>query len=75
MVITLSMIPTLAALAIVTLLSHAPRLELAALAVALAAQWAWDVRAQAAPAWFARLRTILTLGAVAGLLAEAWVVG
>jgi hypothetical protein len=73
--ITLSMTPTLAALAIVTVFAHAPRLELAALALALTAHWAWDLRALTAPVWFPRLRTILTLGAVAGLLAGALVVG
>ena len=73
--ISLSMLPTIAALAILALLSHAQRMELWALALALALHWAWDARAHGAPPWFARLRTILTLGAVASLLAGAWTVG
>jgi hypothetical protein len=73
--ITLSMIPTVGAFGIVTLMSRAPRLELLALAVALVAHWGWDLRASEAPTWFARLRTILTVGAAAGLLAGAWAAG
>ncbi len=73
--ISLSMIPTLIALATLVLLAHAPRLELMALATALLAQWAWDLRAVSAPRWFGRLRTLLTLGALAGLSAGAWAVG
>ena len=74
-IISLSMLPTLAALAIVALLGHAPRLELLALAAALSAQWTWDVRVPEAPTWFAGLRTLLTMGAAAGLAAGAWAVG
>jgi hypothetical protein len=73
--ISLSMLPTLIALATLALTAHAPRVELMILAAALVAQWAWDLRAVAAPAWFARLRTLLTLGAAAGLTAGAWAVG
>ena len=73
--ISLSMLPTLAALAILALLSHAPRLELWALSLALTLHWAWDARAHEAPAWFARLRTLLTLGAVSALLVGAWAIG
>jgi hypothetical protein len=73
--ITLSMLPTLCALAILTLLGHAPRLELLALAAALLAHWAWDLSASEAPAWFARMRTILTIGAAAGLFMGAWTLG
>ncbi len=73
--ITLSMLPSVGAFGIVTLMSRGPRLELLALTVALIAQWLWDQRASEAPPWFARLRTILTVGAVAGLLAGAWVAG
>jgi hypothetical protein len=73
--ISLSMLPTIASLAILTLLGHAPRLELLALAGALLAHCAWDLTVSAAPAWFARIRTILTMGAAAGLFAGAWAAG
>ena len=73
--IGLSMLPTLGAMAIVTLLSHTPRVELWALAFALTLHWAWDAHASATPPWFARLRTVLTVGAVTALLAGAWALG
>ena len=73
--VTLSMLPTIGALGILALLSHAPRLELLALALALALHWAWDTRAAEAPSWFGRLRTLLTLVAVAALLVGASAVG
>lgn len=75
MTVTLSMVPTLAGLAILAQPGHAPRPELLSLAAALAAQWAWDLRVADAPAWFASLRTVLTIGAVAGLGLGAWVYG
>ena len=73
--ISLSMAPTLAAFAIVALLGHAPRLALWSLALALTLHWTWDARARGVPSWFARLRTILTIVAVGGLVVGAWAVG
>ena len=70
-----TMAPTLTAFAILIVFSHRPGLELWMFAAALTAQWLWDRRLADAPAWFATLRTPLTLGAVAGLLAEAWLIG
>jgi hypothetical protein len=34
----------------------------------------WDVRSRRLPGWYPRLRVLLTLGAVAGLIAMAIVV-
>jgi hypothetical protein len=66
--ISLSMLPSLVALALVALPADARVLQLLGLALALIGQWAWDLRSPGLPQWFPRLRTVLTLGAVAGLL-------
>ena len=70
-VIGLSMIPTLAGLAALVVLHGQARAQLLVLAAALALSWAWDVRAEGLPAWYGRLRSLLTLGAVAGLCVGA----
>jgi len=70
-----TMAPSLAAFAILLVFNHTPGLTLWMFAGALVAQWLWDVRLADAPGWFARLRTMLTLGAVAGLLVQAWLIG
>lgn len=67
-VVSLSMIPTLAALALLEMPSPFRGWQLFGLAFALAAQWAWDLLSPYLPPWFARLRTVLTLGAIVGLL-------
>jgi hypothetical protein len=72
---SVSMLPTLIALALVTLLDDARGPQLISLAVALTAQWAWDLRLPDAPLWFSPLRTVLTLGAVAGLLGGVLALG
>ncbi len=66
--ISLSMLPTLAALGLVATpaLHHSGRLI--GLAVALASQWVWDFSSTDIPPWYPRLRAILTSGAVIGLL-------
>jgi len=70
--ISLSMLPTLAALALLALPGARRYVQLVGLATALVLQWAWDLRAPSpAPPWFARLRTLLTIGAVCGLLSAA----
>jgi hypothetical protein len=69
------MIPTLAGFAILIALAHARSLQLFALAIGLTLQWLWDLRAPLRTAWFARLRTILTVGAVAGLLGGVIAIG
>ena len=66
-VVGLAMTPTLAGLSAIVFLHGAARLQLLALAAALTLSWGWDFTAQGLPAWYARLRSGLTLGAVAGL--------
>ena len=61
------MTPTLAGLAVLAFAHGQMRLQLFALAALLALSWAWDVAARDLPPWYARLRSILTLGAVGGL--------
>jgi hypothetical protein len=69
---SLSMLPTLAALALLSLPGPRRYVQLVGLATVLVLQWVWDLRASAsAPPWFARLRTLLTVGAVCGLLGAA----
>ncbi len=45
--------------------------RLVVLALAHAAQWAWDVRTVRSPAWYPRLRHVLSAGAIASLLVGA----
>ncbi|WP_296710584.1 DUF3429 domain-containing protein [Rhodoblastus sp.] len=68
-VIGLSMIPTLVALTLLELPVLSPSQRLFGLALALAAHWAWDLMSADAPPWFPGLRTTLSVGAVAGLIA------
>ena len=67
--ISLAMLPTLAGLALLA----APRghlgLQLGGLVIALGLQWLWDIRSKGLPAWYPRLRTLLTVGAILGLAA------
>ncbi|MCI3134312.1 DUF3429 domain-containing protein [Phenylobacterium aquaticum] len=66
-VISLSMAPTLAGFALL-IAPHADRgVQCALMAAAFVAQWVWDTRGFVHPAWYPRLRTVLTLGAVAAL--------
>jgi hypothetical protein len=69
-VVTLAMIPTLAGLAL--LLIAGRRMQLLGLAAALALHGIWDMRGKDLPSWYGRLRAPLTLGAVAGLVAGAF---
>ncbi|WP_428483322.1 DUF3429 domain-containing protein [Rhodopila sp.] len=70
-IITLAMLPTLVALALLLLPSAQRRGQLLGLAVALGVHWLWDLRGADLPTWYTRLRTPLTLGAAAGLIAGA----
>jgi len=50
------------------------QISLAVLAAGLAAMWAWDIRtvtARGAPAWYPRLRSLASAGAVASLALAA----
>ncbi len=67
-IVSLAMLPTLAGLALL-LAPYAVRLP--GLAAALALHWLWDVRSANLPAWYPRLRSMLTAGAVLGLLGGA----
>lgn len=70
-VVGLAMTPTLAGLTLIALAHGNPRPQLLGLAAALAWSCAWDLRARALPAWYGRLRVLLTFGAVGGLVAGA----
>jgi hypothetical protein len=70
-VVGLAMTPTLVGLAALVVLQGAVRLQLVVFAAALAFSWCWDFTAKAAPPWYARLRTGLTIGAIGGLCVGA----
>ena len=65
-VVSLAMLPTLVGLALL-LTPNAVRLP--GLAVALVVHWLWDIRSAGLPPWYPALRSILSAGAVAGLIA------
>jgi ribose/xylose/arabinose/galactoside ABC-type transport system permease subunit len=67
-VVSLSMLPTLAGLAL--LLAPDP-VRLPGLAATLAFHWLWDTSSAGLPAWYPRLRSLLTAGTVVGLVAGA----
>ena len=69
--VSLAMLPTLAGLALLLLPAGLDQLRLFGLALALALHWLWDVRGAGLPPWYGRLRTVLTVGAVAGLVSGA----
>ncbi len=70
-VISLAMLPTLVGLALLMLPTGTRTAQLIGIALALILHWVWDWRGTDLPPWYGRLRTILTIGAVAGLLAGA----
>lgn len=67
--VSLAMLPTLFALAMLTIPAGQREIQFAGLAGGLALQWLWDVRAPGLPEWYPRLRTLLSGGALAGLAA------
>jgi hypothetical protein len=69
--ISLAMLPTLFALGLVMLPPDMRLWQVAGLALGLSLQWLWDMRARGLPVWYPGLRTLLSGGAVAGLLAGA----
>jgi hypothetical protein len=71
--ISLAMLPSIVALALVATPSIPDAWRLIGLACALALHWLWDISSRGLPAWYPKLRTGLTLGAAAGLLLGAWV--
>ena len=72
-VVSISMLPTLIGLALLVLPESQRLLQLLCLALILALHWLWDTFSPDLPAWYPRLRTVLTAGAVVGLLAGALV--
>ncbi len=70
-VVSAAMIPTLAALALLVFLPGQYRLQVLGLAVALVVHWLWDRAGRNLPAWYPALRSLLTAGALAGLLLGA----
>ena len=69
--VTLAMIPTLVGLALLLLPPAAQTAKLVGLAAALTVHLVWDLRSLGLPSWYASLRTLLTAGAVVGLVAGA----
>ncbi|WP_293494892.1 DUF3429 domain-containing protein [Phenylobacterium sp.] len=69
--ITVAMIPTVAGLDLLLLPPQAQTEKLLGLAAALALHLLWDLRSNGPPAWYPRLRILLTLGAMTGLIAGA----
>lgn len=65
--ISASMAPSLVALGVFILPSQ--RIQIWGLAAALGLHWLWDIRSRNLPGWYPTLRTQLTVGAVAGLIA------
>ncbi len=70
-VVTLAMASSLAAWALLLWPEGWERARLLGLAVALGLHWVWDMRGQGLPVWYPTLRTVLTIGAVIGLIAGA----
>jgi hypothetical protein len=69
--VSVAMVPTLAALALLVAMPGHPGLRLVGLAGALVVHWLWDLGSDGLPPWYPALRTMLTAGAVAGLLLGA----
>ncbi len=67
--VSLAMLPTLFALGLAMLPADMRLSQIGGLITGLALQWLWDIRAQGLPAWYPTLRTVLSGGAVAGLIA------
>lgn len=74
-VVTLAMLPTLTGLALLLFPDAWRAGQLLGLAALLAAHFAWDRRAPGLPAWYPRLRALLTVGAIAGLMAQTILAG
>lgn len=70
-IISLAMLPTIAGLAVLIIPGLARPVQLTAMAVLLALHLAWDARATGLPPWYPRLRALLSVGAVIGLVAMA----
>ena len=72
--VSLAMLPTIAALALLLYPGLARPLQLLVMAVMLTLQFVWDALSAGLPPWYTRLRAMLTLGATTGLVAMAWLI-
>ena len=70
-VVTLAMLPTLVGFGLLLAPASIGWIRLAGLALGLAVMGLWDLRSDDAPAWYSRLRGLLTLGAVGGMVVGA----
>ncbi len=70
--VSLSMIPTLVALALLFIPPTLMSWKLGGFALALAAHGAWDARPGVGPDWYPRLRSLLSAVACGGLILGAW---
>ena len=66
--VSLAMLPTLFALGLMMLPATLQLWQIGGLIVGLTLHWLWDVRAKGLPAWYPGLRTLLSGGAVTGLI-------
>lgn len=69
--VSLAMLPTLFALGLLALPATLQFWQVGGLIVGLTLHWLWDIRARGLPDWYPALRTLLSGGAVAGLIAGA----
>ena len=74
-VVSFAMLPTLAGFALLLAPPSLGWARLPGLAVALLVMGAWDLWPGDPPAWYPRLRALLTLGAVGGVVAGVFVLG
>lgn len=76
LVISLAMVPSIAGWLLLLVEDDLGRAEvLKGLAAALVAHWLWDLNSGGLPVWYPRLRSLLTAGAVTGLLAGVLLIG
>ena len=67
--VSLAMLPTLFALGLMTLPVTLQSWQIGGLILGLTLHWLWDIRSKGLPDWYPGLRTLLSGGAVAGLIA------
>lgn len=65
------MLPTLFALGLMMLPATLHSWQIGGLILGLTLHWLWDIRAKGLPDWYPGLRTLLSGGGVAGLIAGA----
>jgi Protein of unknown function (DUF3429) len=70
-IVSFAMVPTLVGLGLLILPPEDRLTQIVGLAGALGLHWLWDATGQNLPPWYPRLRSLLTVGALAGLIAGA----